>query len=121
VIDVGALIFGLVVGYITYRTLIRTVDKASVSDLATVLSAIGGGAVVKLYDPSGTPFAFYSIGLTVGMTVFFFAFWKMTDKSTLAKVMAGKTTTLGGSVTGTGPADSNHGSTVAQDVNGPQA
>ena len=41
----GVLCFGLVVGYITYRTLVRTTANAAVSDLATVIGAIGGEAV----------------------------------------------------------------------------
>lgn len=36
--EFGALVFGAVVGFITYRTLVRTVDKSSVSDLSAVLS-----------------------------------------------------------------------------------
>jgi hypothetical protein len=42
--EFGALVFGAVVGFITYRTLVRTVDKAAIGDLATVLGAIGGGS-----------------------------------------------------------------------------
>lgn len=85
---VGALVFGLVVGFITYRTLVRTTEQAAISDLGAVIAAIGGGAVTKLYDPSGTPFAWYAIGLALGMLVFFLAYWRMNGKSELAKVMS---------------------------------
>jgi len=86
---VGALVFGLVVGFITYRTLVRTTAQAAVSDLGAVVAAIGGGAVTKLYEPSGTSFAWYAIGLALGMLVFFVAFWRMNGKPELAKMMGG--------------------------------
>jgi hypothetical protein len=62
--DAGALCFGVVIGWIVYRTL-RRAPKTGVSDLATVLGAVGGGAVTGIFD---TPdlFAWYSIGLTAG-------------------------------------------------------
>jgi hypothetical protein len=93
-IIIGALVFGLVVGFITYRTLIRTTDNAAITDLAAVISAIGGGAVTTLYDPSSTAFAWYAIGLAIGMLVFFVAYWKLNGKTALAKVMSGETTVL---------------------------
>lgn len=65
----GAACFGVVAGYIAYRTLVRTKETA-VSDLAAVIAAIGGGAVTVLFDPKGEQFAWYSIGLLVGMAVF---------------------------------------------------
>jgi hypothetical protein len=92
---VGALVFGLVVGFITYRTLVRTTDQAAITDLAAVVSAIGGGAVTAVYDPTGTPFAWYAVGLALGMLLFFLAYWKMNGKAALAKVMNGETTELG--------------------------
>jgi hypothetical protein len=67
----GATFFGVVVGYITYRTLARTTDKAAITDLATVVGAIGGGVVTTLYGPAdGTMFAWYSIGLVIGMATY---------------------------------------------------
>lgn len=91
----GAIIFGVVVGFITYRTLVRTTDKAAISDLATVIAAIGGGVVTSLFDPSGDRFGFYTIGLAAGMAIFFVAFWAMNGKAETAKVMSGETTILG--------------------------
>jgi len=70
----GAACFGVVVGYITYRTLARTTDKAAITDLATVIGAIGGGTIMTLWGPSdGKMFAMYSIGLLVGMVVYLIA------------------------------------------------
>ena len=70
-VTVGTVCFGLAVGYITYRTLARTTDQAAVSDLATVLGAIGGATITTLFGPAdGSMFAWYSIGLVAGMALY---------------------------------------------------
>jgi hypothetical protein len=66
---IGALCFGLVIGWVTYRTLRRREGAAALSDLATVIGAVGGAAVTALFEV-GTIFGMYSIGLAVG----FFAY-----------------------------------------------
>jgi NhaP-type Na+/H+ or K+/H+ antiporter len=62
--DVGGICFGVVIGWIVYRTL-RRAPKTGISDVATVIGAVGGGAVTGIFD---TPdlFAWYSIGLAAG-------------------------------------------------------
>lgn len=85
--DVGAACFGVVVGYITYRTLARTVGKATISDIAAVVGALGGGAITKLYEPNSSGFAWYSIGLLAGMMVFFCVFALVNGKTELSHVM----------------------------------
>jgi hypothetical protein len=73
--DIGAICFGLVVGYITYRTLVRS-RSSGVSDLAAVLAAIGGGTVTSIFDPQFTDlFAWYSIGLLVGFGFYGGLYW----------------------------------------------
>ncbi len=68
---VGAVCFGIVVGWITYRTLRRREGAAALSDIATVIGAVGGAAVITLFpnDPTNL-FAFYAVGLLAG----FFAY-----------------------------------------------
>jgi uncharacterized membrane protein YeaQ/YmgE (transglycosylase-associated protein family) len=66
---VGALCFGLVVGWVTYRTLRRSGETVALSNIATVIGAVGGAAVTGLFS-SKELFAWYSIGLAVG----FFAY-----------------------------------------------
>jgi uncharacterized membrane protein YeaQ/YmgE (transglycosylase-associated protein family) len=63
--EVGALLFGVVIGWVTYRILRRTTDGVKVSDIAVVLGAVGGAAVTELFD-GGHTFAWYAIGLAVG-------------------------------------------------------
>jgi len=67
--NVGAICFGLVIGWITYRTLRRSTGTA-ISDLAAVIAAVGGGAVTLLFDTK-IPFAYYSIGLAAGFFLYF--------------------------------------------------
>jgi hypothetical protein len=85
--EIGALIFGLVVGYITYRTLARTVGKTAIGDLAAVVAAIGGGAVAKQYEAAGHVFAWYAIGIAAGMAFFFAVFRVMNGKEATAAIM----------------------------------
>ena len=61
----GAALFGLVIGWVTYRTLRRSTDKVALSDIASVIGAVGGGAVVGLFNEPDL-FAWYSIGLALG-------------------------------------------------------
>ncbi|MGH9397798.1 MAG: hypothetical protein ACRD18_13235 [Terriglobia bacterium] len=69
-VDVGTLCFGLVVGWVTYRTLRRKEGAAALSDIATVIGAIGGAAVTALFK-SESLFGFYSIGLAIGFFAYF--------------------------------------------------
>jgi len=94
--QVGAACFGIAVGYITYRTLARTTDKAAISDLGAVVSAIGGAAVTGLFTPGTSLFAWYSIGLLAGMALFFVIFGKLNGLQRLAAVMSVKTEVLSG-------------------------
>lgn len=63
---IGAVAFGVVVGWITYRTLRRREDPAQLSDLAAVIGAVSGGAVTAIPFEDPDVFAAYSIGLAVG-------------------------------------------------------
>jgi len=67
--SVGAILFGVVVGWITYRTLRRSKEGAALSDIAAVIGAVGGAAITGLFD-SEALFAWYSIGLFVGFFVY---------------------------------------------------
>jgi uncharacterized membrane protein YeaQ/YmgE (transglycosylase-associated protein family) len=62
---IGAACFGLVIGWITYRTLRRRTDAAHLTDIAAVIGAVGGGAVTALFK-SADLFGCYSIGLAAG-------------------------------------------------------
>lgn len=67
---IGAWCFGAVIGWITYRTLRRKEGAAAVSDLATVIGAVGGAAVTTLFK-SPDLFGSYCIGLFIGFFAYF--------------------------------------------------
>jgi hypothetical protein len=63
--DIGAICFGIIVGWITYRTLRRSGETVALSNIATVIGAVGGAAVTGLFN-SPELFGYYSIGLAAG-------------------------------------------------------
>jgi hypothetical protein len=95
--QVGAVCFGIAVGYLTYRTLVRTTEKTAISALAALVGAIGGAAVTGLFAPGTSLFAWYSIGLLAGMAVFFVIFGRLNGLQRLAAVMSVKTEAAAGS------------------------
>ncbi|GHD55429.1 hypothetical protein GCM10017083_34340 [Thalassobaculum fulvum] len=69
VFSIGPFFFGVVIGFITYRTL-RHTKNSGISDLATVIGAVGGGTVLTLFQTGTDRFDSYAIGLAAG----FFAY-----------------------------------------------
>ena len=65
----GALCFGVVMGWVTYRTL-RRVQSSGLTDLATVIGAVAGAAITAIWKPGTNAFGAYCIGLALG----FFAY-----------------------------------------------
>ncbi len=61
----GSLLFGVVIGWVTYRTLRRQADKVGLSNIATVIGAVGGAAITGLFKTPDT-FGVYCIGLFAG-------------------------------------------------------
>lgn len=70
VLAVGAFAFGVVMGWITYRTLRRKEGGTGLSDIATVGGAVAGAWVTSLFPAESLAFGAYCIGLAVG----FFAY-----------------------------------------------
>jgi len=79
--DIGALLFGIIIGWITYRTLARKAGGARISDIATVAAAVGGGAVTGLFGDRGL-FGMYAIGLFVGFFAYLGASYQFNGKQT---------------------------------------
>lgn len=65
VTDLGALCFGIIVGWVTSRTLRRT-TPSGLTDIATVIGSLGGAAITGIWKPSTNAFGFYCIGLFIG-------------------------------------------------------
>src|SRR5262249_33284976 len=66
---IGAICFGIVIGWVTYRTLRRS-QTTGLSDIATVVGAVSGAAITGIWKPGAEVFGGYCIGLFVG----FFAY-----------------------------------------------
>jgi len=67
---VGALCFGLLVGWSVYFVN-RYRKDVVIGDLSTVISAVGGAAILTLFPARTQLFAFYGIGLAVGFFAYF--------------------------------------------------
>lgn len=66
----GAILFGLAIGWIVYRVLRSREGAAVLSDLITVLGIIGGAAVIALFK-NDVLFGLYSLGLVIGFFAYF--------------------------------------------------
>jgi hypothetical protein len=82
----GAFCFGMVVGWVTYRTLRRKEGAATLSDISSVLGAIGGAAVTALFK-NEQMFGMYSIGLAVGFFLYFLIGYFVVGKNNADKWM----------------------------------
>lgn len=66
----GAICFGAVIGWITYRTLRRKKGSTALTDIITVIGAIGGAAITSLFNDKDL-FGAYSVGLAIGFFLYF--------------------------------------------------
>src|SRR5437867_3079571 len=103
----GSLAFGLVVGWVTYRTIRRT-QTNGLSDISAVIAAVGGGAVTTLFPGGSQPFGGYGIGLAIGFFLYLIVSLvvaHMTDGLTKASEWLGEPPTgLAGKTSGGGGA-----------------
>lgn len=66
----GALCFGVVIGWVCYRTLRRNQAASGLSDIATVIGAVGGAAITGIWKPGTSAFGGYCIGLLIGFFLY---------------------------------------------------
>lgn len=68
---IGAAAFGALIGWYLYFINRHRKSGVRLTDLITVIGAVGGGAILKLF-PAGTDlFAGYGIGLFAGFFIYF--------------------------------------------------
>jgi hypothetical protein len=84
--EVGSVLFGVVIGWVTYRTLARRAGAVALSDIATVLGAVGGGAVLAIFDDDHL-FGLYAIGLAIGFFAYLALFFAINGKKAGGRVM----------------------------------
>ena len=65
----GAIFFGLMIGWISYRMLRLTASTNMLSTIAIIIAAVGGAAVTTLLNDN-TMFGWYAIGLVVGFLAY---------------------------------------------------
>jgi uncharacterized membrane protein YeaQ/YmgE (transglycosylase-associated protein family) len=83
--NIGAFCFGVVIGWVTYRTLRRT-QASGLSDIATVIGAIGGAAITGLFRQDTGEFGYYCIGLIIGFFGYLLIALILTGQSELKRV-----------------------------------
>lgn len=79
-LTIGALCFGLVIGWVTYRTMRRS-QTNGLSDIATIIGAVGGAAVTALFPTGGEIFGAYCLGLAIGFFAYLIVSGIITVKS----------------------------------------
>lgn len=67
----GAGAFGAVIGWYVYFINRYRKDDVSLSDIVTLIGAIGGAAILSLFDKGTALFGAYGIGLASGFFLYF--------------------------------------------------
>lgn len=79
---VGAFAFGAVIGWITYF-IMRRAQPTAITDIAAIIGALGGAAILTLFEARGPMFATYAIGLAVGFFAYFLIFLKIVGRTAI--------------------------------------
>ncbi len=87
IIGLGAFCFGLVIGWITYRTLRHQEGNPAISDIASVIAAVGGGAVAGLFREE-VVFGLYAIGLAIGFFLYLIVALLLEGKESVVRFMS---------------------------------
>jgi hypothetical protein len=82
----GALAFGVVIGWIAYFIL-RRAQTSAWSDLATIIGTLAGATILALFDPKGAMFGAYAIGLAVGFFAYYLAYQKIVGESAIKEML----------------------------------
>lgn len=78
---VGAGAFGAVVGWYVYYINRWRKDDVQLSDIVTLLGAIGGAAVLALFPAKSDLFGAYGVGLAAGFFAYFFILVVLVNKA----------------------------------------
>ena len=78
---IGAGAFGAVVGWYVYYINRWRKDDVQLSDIVTLVGAIGGAAVLALFPEKSDLFGAYGIGLAVGFFLYFFILVILVNKA----------------------------------------
>jgi hypothetical protein len=78
---IGAGAFGAVVGWYVYYINRWRKDDVQLSDIVTLLGAVGGAAITGLFSAKTDLFGAYGIGLAVGFFLYFFILVVLVNKA----------------------------------------
>lgn len=78
---IGAGAFGAVIGWYVYYINRWRKDDVQLSDIVTLVGAIGGGAVLALFPAKSDLFGAYGIGLAAGFFLYFMVLVLMVKKA----------------------------------------
>jgi hypothetical protein len=78
---IGAGAFGAVVGWYVYYINRYRKDDVQLSDIVTLVGAIGGAAVLALFPEKSDLFGAYGIGLAAGFFMYFFILIVLVNKA----------------------------------------
>lgn len=95
---IGAGAFGAVVGWYVYHINRWRRDQVHLSDIVTLLGAIGGAAVLTLFPAKSDLFGAYGIGLAIGFFIYFVILLVLVRRApgfTAAWFLDGRAPTLG--------------------------
>ncbi|MGI5401407.1 hypothetical protein ACQEVG_18570 [Streptomyces sp. CA-135486] len=97
--QVGALLFGVVLGWFLYYVNRHRDDKIGLRDVGTLISTLGGGAMMSLFPDGGRLFGWYSIGVAAGFFAYLVVLLLTIRKSpgfTIDFLLDGRAPALGG-------------------------
>ncbi len=81
VLGAGAFAFGTVVGWNLYLINRYRTGTVQLSDLVTLVGAVGGAAVLKLFPAETDLFGWYGLGLAAGFFAYFIVLLIMIQRS----------------------------------------
>jgi hypothetical protein len=77
----GALAFGLVIGWYVYYVNRYRKGDVQISDITTIIGALGGGAILALFPSGSDLFGGYGVGLAIGFFLYFLSLIILVGKS----------------------------------------
>lgn len=78
----GAIGFGALIGWYVYYVNRHRTDKVQLSDIVTLIGAIGGAAILAIFPAKSDLFGAYGIGLAAGFFGYFLLMVIWVTKST---------------------------------------
>ena len=89
--SIGGFAFGTVIGWVTLFYLAPR-STGALTDISTLIGALGGATIIGLFSPEKIVFAGYGIGLAAGFFAYFYVFKKIVGLSAIGETLLVKKT-----------------------------